>query len=254
MIRKCSKYDLELLNNYLYKNKEINLFLISDIENYGFENENLDIFIDIDNEIKTIYLRFFNNLCIVSYDLIIEYDFLLKLIKDYEVVNINGDKKVIENINLSSFVRNDFYFATLNKLKIEQNIENVIEIKSDRVDEYLEKVKMVFQTESNIETIKSELEKKSMHINAYTINNEIVSGASSSAESNELSMLIGVFTIEEYRRKGYAQKCVYSLCKRLIAEKKCVCLFYDNPNAAKMYKKIGFEDIGFYSILKKINK
>lgn len=34
------------------------------------------------------------------------------------------------------------------------------------------------------------------------------------------------------------------LCHELLAEGKMLCLFYDNPEAGSIYKRLGFEDIG----------
>ena len=91
-------------------------------------------------------------------------------------------------------------------------------------------------------------------LNTLTNNTPLtgLSGASSSAESKELAMIVGVFTEENQRRKGLAKKCVFALSQKLLSEGKTVCLFYDNPNAAKMYEKIGFKHTGgFLSMLKK---
>ena len=37
-----------------------------------------------------------------------------------------------------------------------------------------------------------------------------------------------------------------ALCEELLGEGKELCLFYDNPDAGTIYKKLGFEDIGFW--------
>lgn len=37
-----------------------------------------------------------------------------------------------------------------------------------------------------------------------------------------------------------------TLCKELLNEGKELCLFYDNLDAGSIYKRIGFEDIGFW--------
>lgn len=254
MIRKCNEKDVELLNNYLYKRKELNLFIIGDIENYGFNNPNLEIFLDYDNRIRTIYLRFFNNLCLVSYELFFDLSFIEDLINKHSITNINGEKDLIDLISINGFILKECFFSSLDKLNLEVDISNVIELKKEYVPQLIEKTNKIFNmTVTNIDSIIMELENNSKHIYAILKNDEIISSASSSAESKELAMIVGVFTLEDYRQKGYAIKCVYALCKRLIDEGKTVCLFYDNPNAAKMYDKIGFKFKGYFSMLKKIN-
>jgi predicted GNAT family acetyltransferase len=251
MIRKCTINDLVILNNYLYQRKELNLFVISDIEIFGFEDPNLEIFMDYDREIKTVYLRFFNNLCMVSYDNIFDLSFIQNIVVEHSILNISGEKDFISLIKLDDFVIKDCYFSALNKLEVNVDTTGVSELSIDNLEEYLDKTNEVFNTTTSYEATKAELEKKSKHIFVYKKNGKVVSGVSSSAESKELAMLIGVFTVEEYRRQGLALKCVYKMCEKLLCEGKTVCLFYDNPNAAKMYEKIGFKFIGDFSILKR---
>jgi predicted GNAT family acetyltransferase len=56
-------------------------------------------------------------------------------------------------------------------------------------------------------------------------------------------MVVSVMTHPDYRRGGYATSCVSGLCEVLLSEGKSLCLFYDNPAAGNIYKKLGFEDI-----------
>lgn len=252
MIRKCNENDIELLNNYLYKRKELNLFVIGDIDNYGFDNPNLEIFIDYENRIRTIYLRFFNNLCLVSYELFFDLFFIEELVNKYSIRNINGEKDLIDLISLNGFILKECFFASLDKLELEVDTSNVIELKKEYLPQLIEKTNKIFNMNvTNTDSIIMELENNSKHIYAILKDEEIISSASSSAESKELAMIVGVFTLEGYRQQGYAIKCVYALCKRLIEEGKTVCLFYDNPNAAKMYEKIGFKFSGYFSMLRK---
>ena len=255
MIRKCVHNDTQNLLKYLSKRKEFNLFLIGDIENFGIENDNLEIYIDIEENIKAVYLRYFNNLCLVSYTNDINLDFIFKkFIKTKLIDNMSGEKLLIDNYNFELFERRDFYFAVLNKLSINIDTPDVIQINSNEVKEYIKETELVFNTKGNLESTKAELNTNSKHIYAIKKDNRLISGASTSAESKELAMIIGVYTIEEYRRRGYAKQCVYELCKKMLEEGKSVCLFYDNPNAAKLYKNIGFKDIGKYSKLTLLNK
>lgn len=60
------------------------------------------------------------------------------------------------------------------------------------------------------------------------------------------AMVVAVATLENYKKKGNATKCMLKLCNELLLEGKDLCLFYDNPEAGAIYKKIGFKDIGFW--------
>lgn len=72
----------------------------------------------------------------------------------------------------------------------------------------------------------------------------IVSAAISTAETRTMAMVVGVFTPEQNRGRGYATTCVAGLCRELLSEGREPCLFYHNPAAGSIYRRLGFEDIG----------
>ncbi|SDE92148.1 hypothetical protein SAMN04488126_1305 [Bhargavaea beijingensis] len=72
----------------------------------------------------------------------------------------------------------------------------------------------------------------------------IISSASSTAENTMSAMIVGVGTIPGYQQQGLASYCMSALCRELLEEGKMLCLFYDNPAAGRIYKRIGFRDIG----------
>ena len=86
------------------------------------------------------------------------------------------------------------------------------------------------------------------HIAAVRYNGIVVACASSAAENSTSAMIIGVCTMKNYRKRGFATACMHALCLKLLDEKKTVCLFYNNPLAAPIYKKVGFEDRGHWAI------
>jgi len=79
----------------------------------------------------------------------------------------------------------------------------------------------------------------------------IISSVETSAENLYAAMIIGVCTHPEHRNKGYATELLIKTCQEVLDEEKSLCLFYDNPSAGKIYKRIGFESLGQWSIWKK---
>ncbi len=75
---------------------------------------------------------------------------------------------------------------------------------------------------------------------------EMVSTASTSAENKASAMIVAVGTNKRAKRKGYATRCMSKLCFDLLEEGKELCLFYENPEAGSIYKRIGFTDIGYW--------
>jgi predicted GNAT family acetyltransferase len=72
----------------------------------------------------------------------------------------------------------------------------------------------------------------------------IVSAALTNVETEDLAMIGGVFTPKPLRSKGYASAAMTALCMSLLADGRQPCLFYDNPAAGVIYRRLGFADIG----------
>jgi predicted GNAT family acetyltransferase len=64
-------------------------------------------------------------------------------------------------------------------------------------------------------------------------------------------MVVSVMTRPGYRGRGYATACVSRLCADLLREGKRVCLLYNNPAAARIYRRLGFGDIGDWLVLRR---
>jgi predicted GNAT family acetyltransferase len=79
----------------------------------------------------------------------------------------------------------------------------------------------------------------------------LVAGASTSAECSDAAMIGGVWTLPGERNHGHSTAVVTALCADLVAEGRCPYLFYleDNAPAAQVYRKIGFQDIGHWSVV-----
>lgn len=260
MIRKLCIDDNEKVMEFLKNEKTFNLFFISDIENYKYETEFQDVWGEIDNkgELKGILLRYFKN-------------FLFYGIGDYSIEGISEIvtshegfesfsckqeimEKFMPYIKGSSI--NNAYLAEMkcieenskydfNIRKADENdIERLVDIRRT-IEEF-----QVISTEENYRKVTLQtLNSKTGRIYYIEKDGKIVSTAGTSAENKEAAMIVAVCTREGYRKNGYAAACVQKLCRDLLAEGKTPALFYVNPEAARIYKKVGFKDIGYWSIL-----
>ena len=82
-----------------------------------------------------------------------------------------------------------------------------------------------------------------------TAEGRIVSAALTSAETKELAMIGGVYTSPAFRQRGYASACLFAICQDLAADGKEACLFYDNPVAEGIYRRLGFQEMGHWRLL-----
>ena len=76
----------------------------------------------------------------------------------------------------------------------------------------------------------------------------MVSSVATTAENTLSAMVVGVCTDPNDRQKGYASEMMKRVIQDYIRAGKTLCLFYDNPNAGRIYKRLGFYDIGMWTM------
>ncbi len=65
-------------------------------------------------------------------------------------------------------------------------------------------------------------------------------------------MVVEVCTHPHYRGKGYASLILQIMIQDFIKEGRTLCLFYNNPAAGRIYKQLGFKDIGMWTMYRQI--
>ncbi len=77
----------------------------------------------------------------------------------------------------------------------------------------------------------------------------IASCALLSPEGSDAGLIGGVYTMPAARNKGYAAACVSALAVDIQRDGKLPVLFYENPVAGRLYRKLGFEERGRWGVL-----
>lgn len=83
-------------------------------------------------------------------------------------------------------------------------------------------------------------------------NDVIVSSAMTVAEWQGGALLGGVATAPDYRRRGYAGRCVLSLTKALQARGKTVWICPYNPSAQRLYESLGFRECATVTVIERM--
>ncbi|SHK15904.1 GNAT family N-acetyltransferase [Tepidibacter formicigenes] len=252
MIIELNNSHNDIVMKYLKKESEINLFIIGDIENYGYDEEFQTIWGEFNEkgDLKAVLLKYHNNLIFYSRDTF-DINGFYEIMKNIEFKFLSGEKTIIEKFgNLFKFTRKrDMYFCKLdNDLNLEDiNLYTKInKLCLNEVERIIELYEAIDEFDNQpIEVVKRSLESG----RAYYIeeDNQIISIAQTTAENSTSAMIIGVCTHPNYRKKGYASVCMTHICKELLSENKTLCLFYNNPDAGKIYKRLGFKDVGLWT-------
>ena len=250
MIIRCQEKNRQEIMAYLYQKPELNLFLIGDIEKYGFDNKDQTIFMDYNKKISCIYLLYYNNLAI-SANGNIDENFISRLIDWYQVEAISGDKQTLKNLDIPNFTKKECHFASISNYSCQDYNYQVQVLDKSGIRETIYNSNNIFSNTVDFHKKINEVAKKSARLYGIYDNKKIVAGASSTAECSKLAMIISVYTLKEYRNQGYATNVVKKLVSDLCSENKTVCLFYDDLQAQAIYTKIGFKPVGEFLIFKR---
>ena len=99
MIQRLNNSHNRKVIEYLHKEKEVNIFLLSDIERFGYDSYFFSIYggIDENGEIKGILLKCFEFIIFYAYDEF-NVDEFAKFINDSECEEICGKSEVLEKL------------------------------------------------------------------------------------------------------------------------------------------------------------
>ncbi len=116
----------------------------------------------------------------------------------------------------------------------------------DRLSELYAGAQLMYRGRSNVA---AKLSESRVWIVEDERRHRIVSCALLNMESSEAGLIGGVYTLPSARGKGYASACTEALSADLQKDGKLPCLFYENPAAGRIYRKLGFEETAFWSLL-----
>lgn len=252
MLIKLDETHRESLLSLVSKEKELNLFIIGDVENHGFEKSFVEYWGQFENEKMTgVLMRFYKGFTVYALDKI-DVNGVMEVIGNFKAGSLNGGKRIIDqfDINLKGGTKRDTYFAKLESKKQLVNSELLTKVTLTNIDD-LEDINVLlgdhieeFGTPEDLKRKRNDYkskEKRGYHIR--TNEGVVIANAETTAENSQAAMIVSVATHPDYRHKGYGTAVVSKLCEKLLEEGKNACLFYDNPKAGEIYKRIGFEDI-----------
>lgn len=239
--------------NYLKKEPDFNLFIIGDIERYGYDNYFLDIWAGIDRKgrIEGILLRYFEYLIFYSQGKFNVEEFS-KLINSLNYLEISGKLELLQKLEVKLDIKpkrivNFCVLDTSSKLE-----ENGINIKPKKIRfGNINKIAKLYEDIDEFENTTVENIKNGLRTGrgyCIEINKKVVAMAKTTLETRTHAMLVGVGTHPDFRNRGLATKCIVKICKDIINENKIPCLFYDNVEAGKIYNKLGFKERGYWAI------
>ncbi|TGB04003.1 GNAT family N-acetyltransferase [Halobacillus salinus] len=260
MIRQLDSQDRAACETLLFQKPAENLFIISDIENFGFEEDFQTLWGDwnAEGELSAVLLKYHSNYICYGDGPFDGKGFASIINQDPDFRELSGLEEMTNEI-LPFIARRKKHSRQLYYAKMDQlvpspspdggecvQLATVKDIPSiarlfDEIDDFEE-------SENREGSLKVGMESKSARTYFIRKGGKLVSSASTTAENSASAMVVGVCTHPDHTKKGYASQCMERLCEELINEGKSLCLFYDNPDAGRIYKRLGFLDIGFWTM------
>jgi predicted GNAT family acetyltransferase len=259
VIRKLTEQDHPQVLAFLSEEPSINLFIIGDIEAFGYSSEFQEIWAEFaeQNTIKAVLLRFHQSFIPYAKG---EFDpsGFVSIMKRYtQPISLSGKSDIVAKFEASSDLllgkkRVMFFAECLTDEFLYADDEVVVKKASiEDVDQIIELRKTIdeFHVKNDARDILIQSIESNSSRTYFTVANGVITSCVSTAAENSISaMIVGVCTRKEYRCKGLATAIMQKLFQDVLDEGKTLCLFYDNPAAGRIYKQLGFKDIGMWTM------
>lgn len=261
MIRQLKEHDRKRVLDYLSEEAAINLFIIGDIEVFGFDKDFQNVWGQFDDKncLEGVLLRFNENFIPYWKDDTFDETAFKEIIGKTEGDIIISGKESIANRFMTLLPTHEpksMYFCELvdgrNLQQVDENIKIATTSDAQRVCQLLATIEEFADIVNTPDRLIHKIKTKTGRI--YYVENdkgEIISVSQTAAENSKSAMIGGVATKKGYREQGLMTKCLTKLCYDLLTENKTLCLFYDNPDAGKVYLKLGFKPIDNWMMLSK---
>ncbi|MBT2681042.1 GNAT family N-acetyltransferase [Bacillus sp. ISL-35] len=258
MIRKLNERDNEIAMKFLMEEAALNLFIIGDIEAFGYESDFQELwgFFD-DDELSAVLLRFHNSFIPYTNNGRLPVKGFSEIIKNYSgKIFLSGKSELVEQFEgipgIDLGKKQITYFAECTTDScLEETDFDIFTAGPEDVDRIIElraSIEEFFPNPNAREIFLQSLESGTGRTYYIEIDGKMAASASTAAENSRSAMIVGVCTHKEYRRKGLASAVMQKLFKDVMDEGKLLCLFYDNPEAGRIYKRLGFTDIGMWTM------
>lgn len=262
MIRKLNKHDEQDVLAFLYEEPEINLYIIGDIKNFGFEGSDQAIYAEFKSgEYYAVLSRNASHIVYYAKDTDFNEDWV-PIINQHDYLFISGKAPLIkamapffpslmmdklEFMRSTTFIKDDDVSYT--RIKFLTSREDALKVYTllNQIDE-LESVKK----KSKEEFITYLLDNSGDNGTTVFIEEDgnVIASASAVGETKKTAMIVGVATHEDYRQQGLGKTVLHYLVDLYVNQKnKTLCLYYDDPRAGALYTQLGFEPLDEWIML-----
>lgn len=253
-IRLLTARDERLLHAWLMHDPLYNLFMVGNLEVLGIDAEGLDFWGEFapGGALIGVAMRYHGGWCFDLGDDCVWDRFAALIDDDPDSQAVNGHPRQVNPIvaRLQRYTVHETHASYYCQLPLDATLPDPAwptrHATLDDVDALVELYATAGMMQRDAARIRRTL--AGGRIFVTQVEAQIVSAALTNTEASAAAMIGGVFTPAPWRDRGYASAAMAHLCAELLAEAKQPCLFYDNPAAGIIYRRLGFRDIGPWNL------
>lgn len=252
MIHKAQLQDLPAIQALCATDSSRLLFIDGDILQNGLETDYQETWIEEEQGlIKGIFLRYHANFVFYFKEPLQDLQGFEALFTD-KIKMISATQKDVDAMPESIRSRFTFrttYFCECPELKVSalsvvpiqaqaQDAAGIVELLSN-ITEFTASYAHT-PKEERVKNMTERYQQGKVHGYIVKENGKVVAHASTGVETASGVMVVAVATDPKYRNKGYARAVVTALTQDALDKGQKPCLFYDNPDAGKIYHDLGY--------------
>ncbi|NBK22932.1 MAG: GNAT family N-acetyltransferase [Spirochaetia bacterium] len=262
-VRKLTNKDLPEVYAYIQGEPEINLFIQGDLELYGLQGQNVTLYA-IGENWDSILLKYYSDYILYSKGPTFNAKAVEALLARQDKIMALSAKESLLKQMQPLFPDQKFkgtYLCRCNKTSFIPTAKTELTVRKLTKQDAPALVALYLQIAEFAQPYRDHPKEKL----AETTNNltqggvgfglfeenKLICSAYTSATTTSGAMVVGVATLPAFRNRGYASALVSQLCSHCFESGLgFLCLFYDNPKAGAIYKKLGFEAVDRWAIMR----
>ncbi|HKM05386.1 MAG TPA: GNAT family N-acetyltransferase [Sphaerochaeta sp.] len=254
IVRKLANKDLPAVYEYIKDEPEATLLIQGDLELYGLQSKEVSLYA-FDEPWDCIVLKYYSDYMLYSKSPTFNAKAVAALLARQEnVLAIKAKESLLLQMQ-SQYPKQKItgtYLCRCNKDNFIAKAKTDLPIRKLTKEDAFAVVSLYQQIEEFAQPYRDHTKQKLAEITNNLAQggvgfglfegDKLISSVYTTATTTKAAMVVGVATLPEYRSRGYASTLVSKICSFCFEDGlEFLCLYFDNPKAGAIYKKLGFE-------------
>lgn len=260
---KLSNKDIPKVYEYIKDEPEVTLLIQGDLELYGLQSPNVTLYA-IGENWDSILLKYYSDYVLYSKGPTFNTKPVASLLARQEkIVAIKGKESLVLQMKCqypklkvtgtylcrcdkASFIPKPE--TTLNMRKLAKEDASAVVSLYQQIEEFAPPY--LDHTKEKLAEISNNLAQGGVALGIFE-GKKLLSSVYTTATTKQAAMVVGVATLPVARNRGYASALVSQICSLCFESGlEFLCLYFDNPTAGAIYKRLGFEVVDRWATMR----